>query len=512
MKKVTTLFLGLCIAGSLSQAQEKATYYKFTDIPVPLNAISENGEWVGGSFEGAVFVHNTISHQTQDLSQENYNFDIISGVSNDGTFVGTHGITIGEAGAAYNKNGEWTLLETLNGYMAGGGMAISADSKIIVGCISGEMGSDNPVIPVVWRLQGDNTYKIEALPYPEKDIFGMTSQGVVALDLTFDGSVIIGRFTDYTSFYEQPIIWTLGANNTYSYKLMGDEVLYNLDQTNPGKAFLFDDYVTAKEGTPEYFEQYAEWKEECNNRDELMDLFLTNTYFGRTYKLNADASRILVTTKKEVQEDPEDPFSVYDLISPYCFNLESKTAISYPYNANACAITNSGKIIYATPAGGMFNEAFIIDEGASEGTPLNEWLKSVYNLDIDEELTIDIQGEQKIVTGNVILNKSEKAFISSFWDGPSMSFSNYLVKLPEPITPTSIETSRDSEIKIYLNGKSVAIEGNVTSIQLTDISGKTVYQAQNRNNADLNFLSSGVYIIKATADSGKVILRKIALR
>lgn len=512
MRKISILLLaGIGLAGSILHAQEPASYYKFTDIPVPLNAISNNKEWVGGSFAGVVFIQNTTTHQTLDLTEEGNEFDIISGVSDNGTFVGTHGKTIGSAGPAYLKNGEWNYLETLNGYMAGGGLCITADSKMIAGYISGEMGTDNPNIPVIWKLQNDGSYKIEALPYPEKDIFGMSAQGAGVLDVSTDGSVLIGRFTDYTSFYEQPIKWTLGSDGKYTYELMGTDLIFNIEETNPGPSVLFDNYVTAEPGTSEYEEQYKKFKEEQNKRNELMDKFLTDKTFAKTFKLNGDGNRVLGKLKKEMQEDPEDPFSSYEFNSPYCFNLKNGTATEYSYNANICAVTNSGKIFFATPNEGMLTEAYIIDENEREGTPLNEWLKNTYNLNIDQEQTIEVDGENKIITGNITLNKSEDAFISSFWDDKARSFANYMVKLPAPVSPASISYASDNTLQFYSNGKTVKIDGDVTKAEITDLSGKVVYRIDNPNYMDLNFLPSGIYVMKVLTGNGSLITKKVSL-
>lgn len=92
-----------------------------------------------------------------------------------------------------------------------------------------------------------------------------------------------------------------------------------------------------------------------------------------------------------------------------------------------------------------------------------------------------------------------------------MNFTNYMVKLPAPISPASIHSASENGMQIYSNDKTVKIEGDITKIEMTDLSGSIVYRTEHPNYMNLNFLPSGIYVVQASTGNGDTIINKIAI-
>ena len=185
-------------------------------FPFEKTSVSDNGLYIAGSALGVGAIHNTETGQTVTFSREGMAGDYVSDVTNDGMVVGRAG-TAASAQPAYRMLGEdWVLLPN-NSKNGGSAAASSSDGSLLGGHILDE-DADNLYRPALWVHNGTD-YELVVLPMPEADVQGKAPRGVKVVDISADGSVILGLFeydfNDLQMIY--PLVWTKeGANYTYT--------------------------------------------------------------------------------------------------------------------------------------------------------------------------------------------------------------------------------------------------------------------------------------------------------
>lgn len=194
-----------------------------------------------------------------------------------GNCFSDNGIIVGStpAGAAYLKNGVWHALAVPHAEFDSSAQGISPDGSIIVGIVSTGETSLKDVsaplqIPAIWKLQTDGTYSDWILlPYPEKDFSGRVPQGVTALSINDDGTLIAGQIIDYSGSLRYLITYTPDdAGNwtystTFSKMINPDNVVFPECPGNGPEIPFWEDFMNA-DSLAAYNDALAAWNEEAD--------------------------------------------------------------------------------------------------------------------------------------------------------------------------------------------------------------------------------------------------------
>lgn len=238
-KSLLTLACALLCSGA-AVAQGSGVMYEgfnFTNV-------SPNGRWLTENSEGiAVYILDSQTKENWTFFDENYLNTWFIGyghsVTDEGMVCGSTQVYNEEAGwgyysdAAYFKGGEWHALPQLSGRETGmnSANAVTPDEYRICGAQGVDNSSydkDNTMMyPVVWTKNANGEYECQALPYPNKDFTNRCPQYVTAMDISADGKTVVGQVVDYSGFYTYPIVYTEGADGTWTYRLVNTSLVWD---------------------------------------------------------------------------------------------------------------------------------------------------------------------------------------------------------------------------------------------------------------------------------------------
>lgn len=266
MKKMLPLLASAMVALGMNAADVEPQV-----LPnVQLAGISANGEWtVSADFStSATTIFNLFTGEIWEYGEAAGTQLYTTGF---GRAVSDGGIVVAQG---YDddlpyvwKDGEWILLPFSEDDFGVSPTAITSDGKHIVGFAQktafGMSEDAVSVVPVVWNMNDDGTYAMyESLDYPKLDISGRVPQYILLDDVNADGTVIAGCMVDYSGMFITPIVYTLDAEDNWTYSVPQEGLLNpnNIEfPPYPGEAPeepLPSDYMSE--------EQYAAYQEAIN--------------------------------------------------------------------------------------------------------------------------------------------------------------------------------------------------------------------------------------------------------
>lgn len=87
----------------------------------------------------------------------------------------------------------------------------------------------------------------------------------------------------------------------------------------------------------------------------------------------------------------------------------------------------------------------------------------------------------------------------------------YAIRFFAKDTPTSIEGNSMDALDIELLGRNLQL-GELADVVIYDFAGRVVAQYANVDNAYLDYLNEGLYVVKATTENGVAVSQKIVVR
>lgn len=510
IKVVMCAILGM---GTQVKAQE-ATYKILYDVnTIKVNVVSNNGEWIGYGNEGIVFYYNTKTGETKTIVDTENIWIRIRAISNTGMLLGCFGVDAMAPAACY-KNNKWTVLpvpeERARQFSQATG--ITEDETMIGGYVDGNRTQGEPLLPCIWKLT-DGKYTFEALPQPDKDITGEIPQGGAVRNMSADGSVLVGDFRSWDGFKEMPIIWKRGENGAYSYQLWGEALVYNLEAENPGICPLYEDYVTAPQGTPEYEKQYAAWKILSDEYDKKRAAFYSGSGEFELRNIAVSRNGRWVVVAYVEKDNPKE-------LQAYRIDLQNNSAVTYDGDKNTCprGVLDDGTVIAFSGFNGLIQTGQVYKNEDTGQKPLYEWIDEKMGVDISEDflfnisvtdpLTGQVSKKDSIVTGCCTISKDGSTVLSYLTEPENFSgIINYFVRKE---AASMVTTPTDTDPSIYVVNNILYTKGETKELSLTDITGKEVYRTGIvKDILTLDFLQKGVYLVRVYHASGKTSTRKI---
>lgn len=515
MKKKYTcigLLMSLMACNLMAQTESIKPVY----AGMPLGVVSSNGEWLGGTYRGATFIYNTITDDLTFLTEMNDLGSGIGAISPGGLAVGGYGNET-SAAAAICKDGEWKVLPyPANSKVLDGGVyGVTDDETLLAGYVMGTPYKGMMYLPCIWRLEEDE-YKFEMLPAPERDVQGQVPQGSIVKDISRDGTVLLGEFTDWSGMHKQPVVW-IKEGGSYTYKLLGTEIIFNLNEENPGICPEYDNYVTVKRGDPGYDEQFKYWTSLRSKYSQKMAKFETGKKFNTNYLRLSGNGRWLVTTILEPLEGHQTQYSSY----AYRLDLSDGSGAAYRSipQVRSAAIMDDGTL-WATVPLTNFTQAALVFSGTTYVTA-DEWIKEKIGIDVSDDLTftLDLTDPQtqepiqvdSIITGYPLLSKDGSVLAGTLWDpAGERGYINYYLYtgIPDAMRPASLPTNNG----ITVTNKCIYFPGQAERITLTELTGKTVCNIQTAAcQVDVSHLPEGIYIVRWVT-GGQIKAKKVIIK
>jgi hypothetical protein len=468
---------------------------------------------------------------------------------------------------------EWTELQTLSS-ASSSAHGITPDASRIVGYTmnTGVTYGDDAVvsIPLLWERNNDGGYDMKVLPYPTTDFTGKrTPQYIIAHAISADGKTIIGQVTDYAGFYHSPIVFTEDADGNWSYEYVNVDIQkcgvefpdwYPYD----GPSYpQITDYMTSEEsaayqaayeewqasgytGTyPEYTDYiseegyaayeaayetyktaYAEWSE--------MDDAFSNAYWSLSEEYGAPdflMNSVALSPNGRyygVTEASGDFWSGYSYTPGYLDMQNDGEYTKYAQGPSVTFISDNAEML-GVEAGldGYTRLAYIKTADADEFVRLNQYVKSLdedaYQEMEDSMTATYIQGidydtydyiySTDILDGLPTASDDMKTIcawtVNMYTDSEEDYQYSMVYKITEGDGVGRVVAGNEFSVKANLNGE-IVINGDAAAIEIYDFAGNIVYS----NNAPASVvktnLTSGLYLIKATAKNGKKVVTKAA--
>lgn len=467
MKKFLLTGLAGLLTTGMAVAAEPIVLHEFYT-----NAISPDGNWIVNDVSaGQMTIYNLAEKSSKDYA------DFMQGngnkINNAGTLVGS----MNDCGALIFKGEIKIPTEFTAVYPYSSLHGISADGSRACGLVSNidnTQGYEGCMyIPVYVEIDADgNILKINELPTPEKDLFGMTPQYHSAVWISDDGKRILGQQIDNSGMFISPIVYTEDADGKWSYSLP-TEPMFNPDHIEipeyPGDFTLpypeAQDYMSVEEKEA-YDVAYEDWiasqyqdpypepidfmsEENAARYQKDLDDYNTaaneynmkfNDYTNainaiaesslpgtqNSLTLSADGKKCVIPCYKLVDKGGFFPEEVY---LNYVFNLENGGYEVIPNTINdqilAGQILENGAIIGSTPAslfGGLPPRTYIYLPGADDFVSLEDFLQKenpeysswmVENLSKDIEVDFDPETydpiyEKIILSGHAVASNDMK--------------------------------------------------------------------------------------------------------
>ncbi len=437
--------------------------------------VSPNGKWAVS--EDAMFKYelNIIDLEKGEIVAGPFSSEDYSYISALGNAISNSGIVLGaenpfESKPQYFENGEWKVLPTPEKAVDQGGftMGITADGSRICGYVDIlEEGYEYPTShPCVWYRNADGSYAQPIiLPEPTIDFTGRKAQHTLVHYISEDGKKISGLFTDYSGMIHQPIVYTEGADGTWTYELLFQEELYRLSEvefpqftieepeyvdytdfmSEESKAALeqaeADYYAGILEEYPvasQYMtpEELAAYEAASDEYDRLSDLYWTEyaafaevfePYMGTIplFEMNMECMSTngkYMLANSFVLDPNGDPFAwpPVSLSEPYVFNLEAGTMSKHldpKENITALQIINDGTILGVNKFSTYNRDAYILLPGATEYLPLKDYLTPIsaeFGKWMDENMIHDVPVYQMDEEGNYVYDEFYNLIVDHF--------------------------------------------------------------------------------------------------
>ncbi len=216
--------------------------------------VSPEGKFiVSDNDEGVVNVFSTDAHKVvlEIGDSESYDYFFVG----YGNAITDSGLMVGDFGSQPTlfdviKGTRTTLPVDKNLAQGGAAQAITPDGSIISGYLYTYLFQGIPNrIPVIWERQDDGTYSMPVvLPYPEKDLLGITPAAVEPYSISFDGTTIVAQVKDG---FDHSIIWPIiikkNSEGDWAYSEVAKHLINPKGIELPEYPGLSPDYPVASE-------------------------------------------------------------------------------------------------------------------------------------------------------------------------------------------------------------------------------------------------------------------------
>ena len=247
---------------------------------------------------------------------------------------------------------------------------VTPDGKYIAGYASSI--TEGMYVPVIWTLQDDGSYTAEVIAHPTEDLMGLKPQMAILYGISNDGTRAYGILRDFTGFYSLGVIYKKDANGAWTYQTVGQDWLVKDESKKPGAYPVYEDYVTAEAGTPEWYEQDANYAYAIMDWNAALNEYVyTGTSPSQQILVNQNS--ISGNGKYMVMSTPNEARR---------YNTEDGTFIALPGTSGqvTTGITNNGDVLMASPIGSPYRTAsYCPNSEAMDGTTgLMTWLNNNY--------------------------------------------------------------------------------------------------------------------------------------
>lgn len=462
----------------MSFAQDETGDFKVIENQLGVaNSVSQNGKYIAGSFGALAFLYDT---ETNEMTVRKWGDNetykpYFYGVSNNGRIAGSLNDR-----PYYFYNNEWHALPMPSDRPMGDAFCISPDGSIIGGGIS-SYAKIGPGDPCIWTKQGDS-YVQTLLPFPKLDEFSFTISYCSVMAISDDGNVLLGRISCNDPLL---IVWTK-VNGEWNYRLLGRELIFNLDKENPGKKPLYKEYVTAEKGTAEYDEQIKKYNDDYAKWVEKYLQYITGNFIDVSVSAQSMSGngRYVIGNIQNGDTYEQSPFIID-------FNNGDKATIKNTYEnvSRGSAIANDGTWFGTTNSAPVF-DAFVIKPGADKELTIAEYIKSRCGVDYSDTIATMNMGNSGFAITNGDIN------LVCAWTGCGIYVEkgktaiNYYVKFHK--TADGIEDVTTSNI---LNGSSLCFGEKPVSYAIFNSVGSIVSKGYASNASVANY-PKGIYIVK----------------
>ena len=489
MKKhllLISLAMATLTANAQTKPAAKITGLKPASIEAPLSSVSANGRYAAGDLGAVTLLDLETGEETTFWEQANEG-STAKGVTNDGMIVGQYGVDLSAPGAVLKKGSDtWEMLpvpDGVNPNIEYAPQGVTPDGKYITGY--GLETATGTYVPLYWTLQDDGTYKAETLPYPKEDIWGMRPQMVVCYGLSNDGTRAYGKIVDMTGFVTLGIVYKKGVDGTWSYQTMGEDWVIIGDK-NPGPQPQLEDYVTAEEGTEEYWQQIAEFDL------IMMDWNIAAHDYAKTS--TSPYSQMMIgqnsmsgNGKWLVMSTPDEGVRLYDV------DDMTYTIIPGTSGHTGCSVTNECDVITCSPYMSTYRSAYICLGGKEAPVNLRSW--------VEENYEVTYAGDDSDITGLGTCSTTPDGKTIVGWNLPQMEdmmYSAAIVQLGDDVPPTSIRNIDRSKQPTVEDGVLYIPDGKA-EVRIYNAGGTLTATFTAEGSVDLAQHAKGVTIIKVRA-------------
>lgn len=506
-----TVAVCLAILCQVTAQNPQKPVYKKLDLASKyrVGLVSPNGNFIIGSSAAAtydIFCYNTGTDEVTYIYEEDQTGASANGVTDDGLIVGSYGKK-SENKPAIWKDGTWELLPVPDPTtdQTGTASGISSDKKIIAGYFGQS--------PCYWELT-DGQYVYNELPHEKIDWNGQKPQWITAYGVSSDGSRVYGAIMDKRGFVPLPTIWIRNNKGTYdTMRTLCIDVCLN-SEFLPGPSVMpvYEDYVTAPQGTPEFDEQRAKWDEVWKEYSEEYNKCKKDTTVTPQNGFISPDGKDLILSMKMPYRDPANP-RINAIFSPIRVEIATDRVDFYKTTDENGKLYSSQMQGYltdkegnlfatATDGGAFYSTVYVYPTSDSTPVEFCTWLKEKYDLDVAEDMTYNVLEKDTVLTGFIRISATGNMIAGSSSDPNTRKFTSYTIKLFE--TSGINESILAPVVTLYAKEGTIYLSGEAESITISDLSGKKVYS--NRvvgNQVNVGQLQKGIYLVGLDTASGK---------
>lgn len=373
-----------------------------------------------------------------------------------------------------------------------------------------------------------------------KDSEGTWSYKTVGVDKVFDTSVELPPYPNYEPKYPNYSDYMDDAAKS-AYEAAVDEYYDLLDQYYQGLISDYPtypsqkDYLTDVDGynaaMDKYNEEYPAYSDSLYVWEDAYSEALTGASFVyNTVMMSANGKYLGQTIQTpDPDADPLDWMSA-NISAPALFNLATGEYSQVEAKDMCCAyVTNDGTVFGGSPATELTRNAYAVEPGSTVAVPFSDyaakkwaaagqWIAdnmkfdvTVYTVDPDTYDYNETVVEDSIVTGTLVSNPEGTRFATylyNYWaeDEDEAGYISYFIDTTDADGIATIKRNGEADITVTAADGMININGNLSSVNIYDISGRLVSTAAS------TALGSGIYTVKATDKAGNTVTRKLCVK
>ena len=402
--------------------------------------------------------------------------------------------------------------------------AVSSDGKVIAGQVQSWDGF--AAYPVVWTLDDEGKYQLKE----------------VALDVVCDPNVTFPKYPTYEPEY--PSVEDFMSTDEVTaynedYAKYNDSLdLYNqqiIDKypTRPS----MEDYLVDPDGQKAYSDAMDKYEKDSQAYSDSVEVFDEVYYTAITgaafvfneVHLSANGKYYLSII---VAPDPNaDPMSWFptNIYYPAVIDLETGKVTSIEAtNMIGSTVTDEGMVIASSPAVEYTRQAYVVAPGETKpvlfadwvkakNPAVLDWLKENFSYDgvtysYDEEYNlVETAFTDSLITGSMFATPDGTKFVSYVWDAftETGGWNSFFIDLDGGTNAISTARGNDGNVEVAFEGGNLSVKGNVESVSLSDLAGRTVYTTSTDFASIPMNGNGGVYIVRVKTADGNVVTKKI---